>query len=577
MEYSIFCVSNASTNVYKDNKLSTFKNLFPQNLDLKNRNWEIGVVSVGLNLDYNLLIMSHYVPAIAFFKPKYHSSSMNDFSIEVIDLWFVPLNEDTLTLTTLYNSITEFFEKNSRSNVIFKKIKSATNDAKYYFQMFTTFKSESRFDNYHVLIHPSIVNIFNMLLYQEEDILLAKDNKTIKFCNEKYFHFDFNNDTFIQTLNNNIHEEIRADLFHISSNIVKDLISSNTYSTIMYTTSLPSLFQKRYFYHNVKNIKYYPIRQSNIESINIELLDDNNRRLPLNAGQPSIIHLHLREINSNMDHDTFHVQIDSSENAKNDFINKNNQFWSHPKHPILLKSGATLALMDISFPNAILNFTSRLSKHKIWFKKRTMLFTKGRDPVPSLTKESMTIPPGYYPSNEIFIETMNSCIPDRFENDLRFVVNKHFFEIVSNSPDPIRVIIPQEIRDILGVKDVIDGAAVEFDDRAPDILVDKEYGFTAPEPMNIFKDYPGVMICYANFVQYSIVGNNFFPVLKIIPTYNSTQDNYTSIHFKNLEYIKCNVEYLDNMKFEFRRLDGELIEFSNNRKIVLNIMFRNPK
>ena len=81
MEYSIFCVSNASTDVYKDNKLSTFKNLFPQNLDLKNRNWEIGVVSVGLNLDNNLLIMSHYVPAIALFKPKYHSSSMNDFSI----------------------------------------------------------------------------------------------------------------------------------------------------------------------------------------------------------------------------------------------------------------------------------------------------------------------------------------------------------------------------------------------------------------------------------------------------------------------------------------------------------------
>ena len=91
---------------------------------------------------------------------------------------------------------------------------------------------------------------------------------------------------------------------------------------------------------------------------------------------------------------------------------------------------------------------------------------------------------------------------------------------------------------------------------------------------------PGVMVLYANFVQHSIVGNNFYPILKIIPT-NITQETedqqYTSIHFDHLEFIKCNVNYLDNMKFEFRGLDGELIEFGNDRRVVLNIVIKNPK
>ena len=57
MDYNIYCVSNASSDMYNKNTLNSFTNLFPQNLDLKNREWEIGKVSIGLHYNYNLLTL----------------------------------------------------------------------------------------------------------------------------------------------------------------------------------------------------------------------------------------------------------------------------------------------------------------------------------------------------------------------------------------------------------------------------------------------------------------------------------------------------------------------------------------
>ena len=42
--YNIYCVSN------KNNDLSILKNSLPQNLDLRNKHWEIGIIKFGFQL-----------------------------------------------------------------------------------------------------------------------------------------------------------------------------------------------------------------------------------------------------------------------------------------------------------------------------------------------------------------------------------------------------------------------------------------------------------------------------------------------------------------------------------------------
>ena len=48
-------------------------------------------------------------------------------------------------------------------------------------------------------------------------------------------------------------------------------------------------------------------------------------------------------------------------------------------------------------------------------------------------------------------------------------------------------------------------------------------------------------------------------------------------HFENLEYIKCNTTLLDLLHFQLKILDGELINFEKNEKIMLNLAIQNPK
>ena len=79
--------------------------------------------------------------------------------------------------------------------------------------------------------------------------------------------------------------------------------------------------------------------------------------------------------------------------------------------------------------------------------------------------------------------------------------------------------------------------------------VKKDLLFEAPHPIDNYKLYPGVMICYANFVQHSIIGDKLYLIFRIIPTISqSKQNDYCSVHFEPLEFIRCNVDYLVNRK-----------------------------
>ena len=54
--------------MYQNNFLSSFANQFPQNLDLKNRSWEIGVVSVGLHFNYRVFTLPIKTPVLIVLK-----------------------------------------------------------------------------------------------------------------------------------------------------------------------------------------------------------------------------------------------------------------------------------------------------------------------------------------------------------------------------------------------------------------------------------------------------------------------------------------------------------------------------
>ena len=171
-----------------------------------------------------------------------------------------------------------------------------------------------------------------------------------------------------QTIANKVNSVLKPGLVHVKSNIISDVPNSDNYSTIMFTTTLPKQMEGHYFYHNVKKVRYYQVRQTNIETIDSQFTDAFGNLLSLNEGQPSLIHYHLREKEKNMDHELRHVRIDSKVDAKLDYENTNSSFWVHLKHPLYLNPNAKIALMDISFPDSICSIPESIANEPIIIK-----------------------------------------------------------------------------------------------------------------------------------------------------------------------------------------------------------------
>ena len=87
MDYNIYCVSNASSDTGVKNTLNSFTNLFPQNIDLKNREWEIGIVYIGLYYNHNQLALTKGQPCIIKVKNELTSinSSEEDIRTEILE------------------------------------------------------------------------------------------------------------------------------------------------------------------------------------------------------------------------------------------------------------------------------------------------------------------------------------------------------------------------------------------------------------------------------------------------------------------------------------------------------------
>ena len=134
--------------------------------------------------------------------------------------------------------------------------------------------------------------------------------------------------------------------------------------------------------------------------------------------------------------------------------------------------------------------------------------------------------------------------------------------------DKIYFEFPFELRGLFGL------------DQGYDIfrLTDAYPQYTCNRPPDLNALYPGIMMCYSNFVNHSIIGGEFYSVLKMIPLRKTNEeDNYISIHFEHLEFLNCNTSRLDILHFQLKRLDGSYVDFVNNKKILLNLAIRNPR
>ena len=200
MDYNIYCVSNAGSNTDVKNTLNSFTNLFPQNLDLKNREWEIGIVSMGLHYNYNQLTMTKGQIGVITLKNELTSinSSEEDIKTEILDqtksVWVLPdLDEEDLTVYRLMQNLMQYIYKEGMK-LTSADLKSDGENKRVYIieegpKKETENESENENYNYnrYLLIHQHLIKIIKLRCYK--DGVLFSGEKTIKVFGNEYVYY----------------------------------------------------------------------------------------------------------------------------------------------------------------------------------------------------------------------------------------------------------------------------------------------------------------------------------------------------------------------------------------------------
>ena len=408
-------------------------------------------------------------------------------------------------------------------------------------------------------------------IYCVSDTEFSNNNKLSYIKNFLPQNLDLKNDQWeigIVKCGFQLDTEKTKDLSIVSilTDVVIDSPNGNKYSTLIYDTSLSTSAKDKYFNTYVKYIKYYPIRSTFIDSITVKFVDVNGKDIHIKKDHLSFVHFHLRTRPIKENYKMNYIRLDS-ENTNLEKKNTNNNFWVHLKDTMELNENSEVALLNINFPNSIKNINSSLSKKQIKILLRT---NEDGD-----FTYYLNIPADYYSSALDLVQILNLKLPKKLKTILKFNSNNEKLEIISTHNNSIVLEFPIEFKNILGFDTDIPSNFLEIkNNKFISVILLKNSKYVTNNPINVMYKYPNAMLSHANFVKHSIVGNSYFPILKMIPIPSPNKDNYISVHFDHLEFVKTNVEYLKDLHFELRQLNGDFIEFADNRKTIINCVVK---
>ena len=187
---------------------------------------------------------------------------------------------------------------------------------------------------------------------------------------------------------------------------------------------------------------------------------------------------------------------------------------------------------------------------------------------------SLLLKKGRYKNGQELIEKMSETMDDQLKDMINFSIKDGKFKVrLKDNVDKgitIQISIPYAIKEILGVEQHSNLITVHnrLPTEAPEYL--------SPYKINVDALFPAIMMCYTNCIIHSAVGDELYPIFKVIPIKRNDTDKYTTIHFENVEFYKCNTTRLDMLHFQLKRLDGHIINFETHEKLLINLCIKNP-
>lgn len=376
------------------------------------------------------------------------------------------------------------------------------------------------------------------------------------------------------------------------------IITGETYPKILATIPYTPSFLKdekilnQIFTYEPKTRNFLPLRKTNINAFSITLRNENGEQLNLRTGQPTFIKLKIKMDN---DDTSFMIRLKSNDSDYLFPSNKTGHFKVQLPLDLNLEENWKVALSSLHFPSDI-NMSQLFRKEKYFisvqrmenaplkqnfanqslipFNERYKLFRRlfanenyDDDDVETIWQleaseryKNYTL---HFQDKEIFSaeDMINEIQKFFFEHKFKIITKLNGDNFFMKIGEPVTLGFSEHFVSLLSLSPTA-GASI--------------YSITKPMESTTAFHFSGIqphtVILYLNIINSSIIGNQYAPILKMIP-FGKKVNNYRHYEAKNLEFISLKHQKISVLEFVLRDAGGNIIIFKENLPIIINLMF----
>ena len=592
--FSIYLLSNSSTDTYPNNTLTNFKTKLPSQLTFnEGERWGVAVEAIGISTDFknitlpekknspSLIIPTNKNLNIEDLEKSYDSNSYVAPIFDVLqnekdfgrDFFFIFFRDKYYTYDNLYYEL-------------FSQIKRPKSTWEYgqkrIIDLFSILKSDL------IIIHYNTIKDFQIKLFPKGmlttqagiDNLITVENAGVKqfryldgaghyafapyglkiiiYNGELYCaYWNRKNRYFLQANFGTIDKRKFPDLIKVKSKNIKQQIHNSSFSNDLLIFCPDFKEKEKYFFHEFETKQYVELNNSIITTFDIKLVDENNSFLHLLPGPASIVKLNIKK----MDYydRSFNIRL-SSEKSELYKSNTNSNFKVKLPSLLNLNKDWKVCLTSINMPTTFKTLPTDKTKREIVFWD-------------NVNDYIITIPE-ILPNITNLIQLINSY------QFLHFYVEKigdaSYLKVHIKKKGKLK--IHQSLAQMLGFQTLYLENETHILDTNNDTIFQRDnynyWIYQCTNPINFELSKPNYIMVYSNIVEGSIVGNKICNILKIVPTKNH-EDNYVLNEFKHNEFYDLHNTDIDEIEITLRSHDGEIINFLSNQNVIINLLFSN--
>ena len=307
-ESGMYLISSGSVNIFPDNKRCNFINRLAKPISPQYDTNSTIFISLDSIVIENFIIQYtaiHDFPDIIYFtKPTHYTPDV----FQIPEIYF--------------ESSEKFFEylKSSCNGIFLKTVD------------FRNGKFSIQTNGSYTLISKRFIDFLRLSI--NKDVQLLGKQKTDPRFKRYYIKFYVIEYGTVCKLHANHEFDLNVHLpsiLKVFSSDIKQCLSGGGYIKHIATVPLDVTRKRTFFTPTIP--EYFPPNSFYLQNMSIQLVNENNTPIPFSTGAPSIIRLNVKEMNSV--HDSFHIQIESSDsktlfptNTASQFKSKLSKTWS---------------------------------------------------------------------------------------------------------------------------------------------------------------------------------------------------------------------------------------------------------